>query len=320
MTAEKKYSLGHLAILASAGSGKTTRLTHRYIQLLADKDLEVTPGRICALTFTRKAAGEIFDRIVECLCKAASSRAGAAELAGQLSMPGLDEREFGRLLRLFLDHINRAVIGTMDSFVFGVSRAFPIELGIPLEFAVTDSDKAEGKAMRQEILADILAARGAGGSGAKEFLEAFKKATFGAEEKGLEDLLNKMMSNFHLSYRFCPDKTKWGNEKLIWTGKNKVNFRIYSGAELLKQAEITRQWIDEQQKVNVIDTRLLKGLRDITDALVVYGLKAPWSGKFKGVVFDQLMAKLNAVGQGDVSILFNRKNVTISHATARALA
>src|ERR1035437_155709 len=108
-------SHGHLALLASAGSGKTTRLCHRYIQLLADKDLEVTPDRICALTFTRKAAGEIFDRVVECLCLGAAGSAGAAELANQLSKPGLDEREFSRLLRLFLDNLHRAVIGTMDS-------------------------------------------------------------------------------------------------------------------------------------------------------------------------------------------------------------
>ena len=54
---------GHLAILASAGSGKTTQLAHRYIRLLADKERQITPGRICAMTFTRKAAGEIFDKI-----------------------------------------------------------------------------------------------------------------------------------------------------------------------------------------------------------------------------------------------------------------
>ena len=56
--------LSHQAISASAGSGKTFRLSHRYIRLLADG---VPPDRICALTFSRKAAGEIFDSIVNYL-------------------------------------------------------------------------------------------------------------------------------------------------------------------------------------------------------------------------------------------------------------
>ena len=320
MTAEIKHSFGHLAILASAGSGKTTRLTDRYIQLLADKDLEVTPGRICALTFTRKAAGEIFDRIVASLCKGAGGRAGAMELAGRLSRPGLDEREFARLLGLFLDNLHRAVIGTMDSFVFGVARAFPIELGIPMKFAVADSDKSEGKTMRQEILADLLAARGAANSGAREFIEAFKKATFGVEEKGAESLLNKIIGNLHLSYRFCPDQTKWGNSQLIWTGETKAPSRIYGGTDLLKQADIVRQWIDEQQNRDMLDPRFLNKLRDITDALAVYGPTAPWSDTFNGVIFDQLLSKVNDLERGNGSLIFNRNNVELSPDASRALA
>ena len=118
MTSSQNHLHGHLAILASAGSGKTTRLTHRYIQLLADKNLKITPERICALTFTRKAAGEIFDRIVANLCRGAASGEEAGKMAAQLARPDLDQHDFVRLLRLFLDHIHRAIIGTMD-IVFG---------------------------------------------------------------------------------------------------------------------------------------------------------------------------------------------------------
>lgn len=310
-TPKQSASHGHLSILASAGSGKTTRLTHRYIQLLAGKDLKITPDRICALTFTRKAAGEIFDRIVKCLCLGAASHEGAAKLAGQLSMSGLDEHEFARLLRLFLDHIHRAVIGTMDSFVVGVAKAFPNELGIPMEFQMVDADNAEGKAMRQDILAS---------GGGKELLEAFKKATSGVEEKSLQYLLNDMINAFHLSYRFCPDKTKWGNEKLIWTGKNKANSMIYSGEELLKQAEIIRQWIEEQKKGKEINEQFLKSLSAIADALAVHGLTTPWNDKFGGVVFGHLLKSRGALRIDGAILSYRNKDIHIPPCVAKALA
>ncbi len=58
----------HEVIRASAGSGKTHQLTNRKLGLLATG---VDPDVILATTFTRKAAGEILDRVLERLAKAA---------------------------------------------------------------------------------------------------------------------------------------------------------------------------------------------------------------------------------------------------------
>ena len=68
-------SLTHQMILASAGSGKTYALTNRFVQLLAGG---AAPERIVALTFTRKAAGEFFDEILNKLARAASDAARRA--------------------------------------------------------------------------------------------------------------------------------------------------------------------------------------------------------------------------------------------------
>ena len=66
MTGNKQIELRTL-IKASAGSGKTFRLTDRFIYLLLKG---ASPESIIALTFSKKAAGEFFDAI---LCKLAEA-------------------------------------------------------------------------------------------------------------------------------------------------------------------------------------------------------------------------------------------------------
>lgn len=53
--------VSHVALKASAGSGKTFALTVRYISLLL---LGAKPNEILTLTFTNKAANEMKQRIL----------------------------------------------------------------------------------------------------------------------------------------------------------------------------------------------------------------------------------------------------------------
>ena len=62
----KQMKLTNEAISASAGTGKTFALAVRYIRLLGSG---VSPDSIAAMTFTRKAAGEILDRIIVLICE-----------------------------------------------------------------------------------------------------------------------------------------------------------------------------------------------------------------------------------------------------------
>ena len=71
--------LGPVAVIAGAGSGKSETMAARLVWLVANG--MVRPERVLGLTFTRKAAAELADRVrsrLDGLRRAGLARAGAA--------------------------------------------------------------------------------------------------------------------------------------------------------------------------------------------------------------------------------------------------
>ncbi len=209
----------HVMILASAGSGKTYALTTRFVALLA---AGAPAERIVALTFTRKAAGEFFDEILHKLARAARDEPAARSLAREIAAANgfpdaaaLGTQDFLRLLRQVVDAMHRLRLGTLDSFFARIARAFPLELGLTGEFEILQEHAA--RLERQRVLRRMFARTGPALEGAQtEFIEAFKRATFGAEEKQLGARLDAFLDEHQETFLAAPLAAAWGDPDRIW--------------------------------------------------------------------------------------------------------
>jgi ATP-dependent helicase/nuclease subunit A len=126
-------------VSASAGTGKTRVLIDRLLWLMLDG---TDPTRILCLTFTRAAAAEMANRLNEELARWATLRSGAlTQTLQQLTGRMPDDASLARARQLFarvLDTPGGIKIATIHAFCQTLLRRFPLEAGIPAEFAVID--------------------------------------------------------------------------------------------------------------------------------------------------------------------------------------
>ncbi|MCX6967821.1 MAG: UvrD-helicase domain-containing protein [Verrucomicrobia bacterium] len=270
-------------IHASAGSGKTYKLAVAYLELLLRAEIAgqaLDPSRILATTFTRAAAGEILDRVLQLLSSAVLSEADCSRLAASTDLP-LTQAICGRVLRHIAARLDQLTISTMDSFFGQIAKAFSAELGMApgWQMAVNEAEAEVQRAtvyslLKQADQATLL-----------EALTTFRKQQVGSSVQGTLDGLSgafqKMAtapaSPFHLpvprvweageiadALRLFHDREKWAPKTK--TGKipsrwntamdalagflqpgQKVNriFEITLVARILEDADYDRQPIPD---------------------------------------------------------------------------
>jgi ATP-dependent exoDNAse (exonuclease V) beta subunit len=137
----------NVLIDAGAGSGKTTILVRRVIQLVAPDDdgPAFALDRIVAITFTRRAAGELRFRLRECLLRELGTG-----VAGDLRQ---------KRLRTALGMLDRALVGTIHSFCDRLLRRYPMQARLSPAYKIAEDDSAVVEEAAQRLLALVEDAR-----------------------------------------------------------------------------------------------------------------------------------------------------------------
>ena len=130
----------HELLLASAGTGKTFRLTHHLIDLLATGE---DPGRILASTFTRKAAGEILDRVLSRLVEGATLPEKLEDLNQHLRRGALDSESCTALLAGLVRRLDRFQVRTLDAFFVHLGHLYSYDLGLPAGWTIADEHQEQ---------------------------------------------------------------------------------------------------------------------------------------------------------------------------------
>ena len=111
----------NVSVSAGAGSGKTRVLVERFLKFLQER--KATAQEILAITFTRKAAREMRERVQK----------GILDRLGEAAEP-----EENAYWQEQLQLADRAPITTIDSFCSQVLRENPVEAGLDPNFAVKE--------------------------------------------------------------------------------------------------------------------------------------------------------------------------------------
>jgi ATP-dependent exoDNAse (exonuclease V) beta subunit len=132
------YADVNCIVSAGAGSGKTTVLSYRFLRLVLEA--KATASEILTLTFTRKAAREMHQRIHRLLLSCKDDPVIAAQLA----------------------QFDQAPISTLDSFCSSIVRSSSVSYGIAQDFAIDDEQNlANARQCAMRLLDDENRSEGA---------------------------------------------------------------------------------------------------------------------------------------------------------------
>ena len=116
----------HLSLTANAGSGKTFVLARRYLNAALEPGVSLS--NIAAITFTDKAAGELYNKIVKLVAEQI-----------KLSDSEVLKQKLERIRRQLVS----ANISTIHSFCINILKEYPVEAGLDARFVPIDEQLSD---------------------------------------------------------------------------------------------------------------------------------------------------------------------------------
>jgi ATP-dependent helicase/nuclease subunit A len=158
------------------------------------------------------------------------------------------------------------------------------------------------------VLARVFSQRETTHDGRNAFLQAYKQATFGREEKGLEVQLDEVIKQNRGSYQVLPEASAWGHEDRIWT---------------------VAPWWKDAGEVETVAARLLDLLqqdgipdgamqrwRTFADAVRQFGTGSTWPSAIN-YLFAKLAEDIESLQTGDLSFKMDRVSQQLSREECR---
>ena len=283
---------------AGAGSGKTTMLVSRMVAMV---EAGIDINKICAITFTKAAAGEFYDRFQRKLIERSNPNIPWKDLGypGQLPEPTEESRA---RCRHALQNIDLCFMGTIDSFCNMVLSEHPTEAGIPSDSAIIEEEDL--KAFYHQIY--IRIAEGNYGAELKELAELFRTVNGRNEHKVFQIAFPILMGNRNASYHY----------QAVTAADIEALFK--EDRKLLIDA---LQTIVENEDIVLADTNDARAAwENLPDAL--RQLKRSWSGNYTSVMYSiKRIQKIRlkedamnrfAVSLGDVFKLTGKRKVYLA--------
>ena len=290
---------------ASAGSGKTFRLTIEYLKIALFGDFNYK--NILAVTFTNKATTEMKHRVVDELSRLADGQSTPymEVLSSELSLSELEiSAKAATTLKNILHDYSRFSISTIDSFFQRVIKAFNRELGINTSYQVD----LEENLILEEAVDQLLLSVGED----KDLLEWLKQfAQDKIREGGGWNLKKDILS---LADEIYKETFKKQNEPLYQKLNNKTFIKSY-------QKEL-------QQIISIFENKLKQlgkqGLNVMQNAgLTVSEFKYGKSGPANA--FNQLLKAELKIGKrieeaiSDESFFYKKNDIEAVKTTASKL-
>ncbi len=185
-------------IRASAGTGKTFRLSGQYLRQLF---LGHQPDSILATTFTRKAAGEIQGRVLTRLAAAADSAQQAELLAAFLELPQITTELSEQLLSRLTRNLHRMRICTLDSFFQQIARGLTLELGLPPGWSIVDEHL--DRELREQAIDAVLSQQMP-----RDAQQLMQMLAHGRSRRSVRDLIDNTVSDYHELF-LQTDESAW---------------------------------------------------------------------------------------------------------------